>query len=491
MGKSKQTNWDLSYVPQARRVLFKAEMARAAIPAFCEALHTKVQEIEGMVFYYWQQLSSGVSIIRYEWDVKILKKREPLRVGIIVNITRNPLKDAIIYVTTREAYVARAKTPPTLDVQAEQAALESIQSVLTEAHYRTTPQAQKTFYIVKYVELLAEFSYTDYAASSDGLLTICPTVGLLKNKILDKKISAIVLSVSAPSLESAKDRVSTLITRFCALATLAHGVIVKDSHVRWPRPFKPVEFVTSLPPPPIGQLYPKHQRIILHPSRLNTNKQDMVISLWQTFGILSPAKQEAFLQSILAYYAGLENLTTQPTLAIVAFTAVLSSLAEGGAKKCPGKLSCSQCGSLDWKHNLQGEAIVIVNRIAELLKLNKDTMDRLSELIKRVYTRQRSAFVHGALLRHGERNKNDSLQGLIPSETDLVSDVFQYRQDLLSMMLLARKALLAELASASAQPLHQEIHSDVFDGKITLVDQYSISIKLKSKRPAQIRVEPL
>ena len=155
------------------------------------------------------------------------------------------------------------------------------------------------------------------------------------------------------------------------------------------------------------------------------------------------------------------------TLAIVAYIAALSSLSE--TSKCPGQVSCSQCGQLAMKHDKVGDKAAILALIKDLLEPTSEQEIRLQNIIERVYRKQRSAFIHGAELRHEEFYQGVGLPKAFPTEKEPVRKTFYYRLDFLSMELIARRTLLSWLSRKNGINLNLEM----FNLKESPIEVYS------------------
>lgn len=150
--------------------------------------------------------------------------------------------------------------------------------------------------------------------------------------------------------------------------------------------------------------------------------------------------------SLLAYYAGMELVNTHPTLATVTVIAALGSLYT--VPKCDGSLACTKCNALPWKHNLLGDRSTLTNVLSELFGIAVDDPERknLAELLERIYSKHRSAFVHSAIMRHGEMGEGQMDSIAIPTETSHVPNLYEYFHDLQAFMKVARRGILEHLA---------------------------------------------
>jgi hypothetical protein len=136
-------------------------------------------------------------------------------------------------------------------------------------------------------------------------------------------------------------------------------------------------------------------------------------------------------------------------LASVAFVAALGIFSK--RKACAGEVECSNCGPLqNFRHDLIGERASLFAALVELfgLKAQDPHFKELDNLLIRVYRDQRSAYVHGAKLRHRELTRR-SIRNAQPDATDPFSEEFLRGLDLYSVAQMTRRAVLKFMAQQS------------------------------------------
>ena len=111
----------------------------------------------------------------------------------------------------------------------------------------------------------------------------------------------------------------------------------------------------------------------------------------------------------------------------MAYVASLSALFSS-PESCTGKVSCSVCGDRP-NHYLRGDIASIREGIADTLGLALDEGRDVSALVGSVYSKQRSAYVHDAVLRRSEL-KDFPVNIHRPTENSPVSDELQFAEDL-------------------------------------------------------------
>lgn len=163
-----------------------------------------------------------------------------------------------------------------------------------------------------------------------------------------------------------------------------------------------------------------------------------------------------FFNSLFAYHVGMQLRSKHPTLATVCFLAALAPL--GVRTVCDEKLTCPSHGPLTIRHDIIGERAAILELLSDLLALGPEAKDRLDRLLSRVHRKQRSGFVHNALLSHGEYQKVQMLS--LPSDDGPVSELLQRRDDMRSLEEVTRWGLIGWCAREVKEPVPSEFQPD-------------------------------
>lgn len=489
MAKRESVAWDLTWCPPAKRALLRDPISRDRVSSFCEGIQTTVREKGGIVYYYWNDPKYHEATMRCEWDIQSIIERKALRLGIIIKITPEKLADFFFYITTYQVYKDREQSFSQLTQASINEGMAAIDDVMAESLRRTKENALHRYYAVRYIEVPPNADCPNYLYSEDGSLIICPTVTLVENRRVTKRVSAILIAVEAVSRDSARDHGITKAAIFCALGTLSYQAPLRESILNWPKSRVALECLETLPPPPISLLYPKcasGKQPLIDGSA--NEALTLLMILWKAYALLQQKKQKKFLDALLAYQAGMEVSSSQPTLAVVSFTAVLSSFKISKGQKCQGQLECSVCGKIKLQHNHKSESDLIVEQIVKRLSITSaSSKERLSELIRRVYAEQRSAYVHDAVLRQGEQNRGNAL--LLPGAKLTATDVHMHRLDLYSLAHITRKMLLADLVDSSGIPLPSALHAELFDGKMFVDSNMEVSFALGAWRSIELRTK--
>ena len=221
----------------------------------------------------------------------------------------------------------------------------------------------------------------------------------------------------------------------------------------------------------IDRLYPSQENKPILES-LEPKVEERFKWIWSQYNKIYSMENETLVTVLLAYYAGKSIQKQQPTLALISYIAVLNSLAKRAIQKCPGEITCSRCGVLsDFKHNIIGDRAAIESTVSNILELGAlpEKQKELKNLIKRVFYDQRSAFVHGAELRHGEFHQGDQFPLSFPTINEPVGDLFIYKNDLISLEWVVRLTLLKWMSKEAKCPI---------DCNLMGIDETKISLKL-------------
>jgi len=325
---------------------------------------------------------------------------------------------------------------------------------------RSTPKRKKPYHAIFYVELPPFRRIAETIKLPEFGIIVFPTVILGKE---NKRVSAIGITINESSQQTAKAIALQKIATVCALLTLARGTVYKTYIPEWPKNRKQIEFLESINQPiPLESLYP-YRRWQSSMDNIDDDFGECLEKILMLYYSLSKHDRDNFIDSLLAYYAGKELFNSHPTLSVVALLAALSPF--GKADKCPGKVNCSSCGELKFgndnpfRHNLISDRDALVNSLGEIFKIDQksDMHKELNDLITRLYQKQRSAFVHGAILRHGEYHQDYNLPASLPTPNQQYSDLLLYRRDLISLEPLVRNALLNLLSDETCIPLDENL----------------------------------
>lgn len=172
--------------------------------------------------------------------------------------------------------------------------------------------------------------------------------------------------------------------------------------------------------------------------------RDLALGAIDLMSKTSVETNDSLWRAIHAWAGGQEIQSNQPTLASVAFIAGLSAFSN--PHDCIGDVTCSRCGNPPLNKKI-GKTDAIVEDLATTLQLNKEDRKKTRSLIRKVYDKQRSSYVHDAVLRHAEMQDGESIGR--PAETRIVGRLLEMSEDLTSVNRLARRSVIARLTNYS------------------------------------------
>jgi hypothetical protein len=334
----------------------------------------------------------------------------------------------------------------------------------------------KQFHTVHYIKLHAQgLLQTAFDLPALKALVL-PTVLLGKE---NARVSAIIQTVSARFRDEAKQTSARQFSKLLALLTLAAGQHFEPYRSTLGR-IRLKEFAKHVHPAlALEQVYPKGKY------KNGTHPNDQALwnglrSVSAHYSTLDTALQRKLGDSIFAYYTAKEMLSNFPTVAAVALIASLKLFRK--IHKCDGSVICSRCGSLNYRHDLKGESRSISDAVCDEFGLGPADERRiaLGAVLKDIYSTHRSGYVHDAILRHGEFNQQ--LPDHLPSTNEAISRQLRWRNGLMTMDLVSRRALLHcihRLAGKEFDPLTYGIDRDKFKSAVGSTSQFVVGSKYR------------
>lgn len=439
-------------------LLWKLEVKipRNFIPKICQQLYGIVHERIGSTFYDPDFTSNKINC-RYEWIRKYNKNKIGTHLGIYFIVGDNDLEEIFLYLTTNEAIYNNQAPLPKFSNKFIKIIQNEIIQTFKEAVNCLKEDAFKTRYVIFYIE--SHYGIEEEFETEDKKVKVFPS-----SSIQGKIVSPVLISTSAPSNQRAKPTALHEIAYFCAFHTLANGQLCQTIDVKWPKRKSKIDFLDALDIDDINILYPNRTK----PAVIFNNNVPIRIKLiWGLYHKLMIENKDNFLKALFAFYSAYSIMHKYSTLSIVAYISSLSCLTS--TVKCSGNITCSLHGKLSFKHNVVGETKAILNLINSLFNLTTDQENEISSLIKRIYQKHRSAFVHGAELRFGEFHKDCGVPTATPNDNSIVKDEFFYKQDFMAFQLLTRLILLKWLHVKNGV----ELDYDLFDLDKLLLKKYS------------------
>ncbi len=491
-GKLKELYYNPHLLPPRINWVISAEIARREIPQLCEQLHAIVSERQGATFYY-PNVDTQTTTCRYEWHHEWEGQRFALRIGIMFAIGEHDIKQIDAYITTSEAVADPTIAPPALPQRLIEHLQKETVDTLIEAARRSQPEARKDRHIVFHIEMPYMMGVAHSVITHDGRIHLFPTT-IIKDG--NKRVSAVSITVNAASNESGKAEALRNLGLLCALLTLANGQFYQSITLNWSRNRPPIMFFESLENVDIQRLYP-YRKSPPKPEKFDERVVERLKWIWYQFHKMTDSDKDTLIPALFAYYAGRDAFGKQSTLAIVAHMAALSSLAQSRTQKCLGEITCSICGNLtNFQHNIVGDRAAVTSQVIDSLQLQSKPTEKeqLEGLIERVYGKQRSAFVHGAELRHEEYHQGVGLPAAFPTAEKPVRDLYFYQSDLISLENVTRRTLLEWIAQKTNTPVDYKLlgleglkisFKTFLEGSISLPANRVVALQMTGQENAQ------
>lgn len=450
-------------------------VAGLELAPLAEALTTVVRERAGAALVY-PDLDAGGTKIRVEWQLD-RKRRYWWRLGIVLSGVPGRPPAITAYVGPGDAHRGGTITANAEEADAISSEFAAVLAA-SSARVRGTTGSQRVLF---YLELPAPWSL--------DLDTSLPAYGaqVLSSMIVKPNeacVSAAVVTLREDSKIAAREQAWPLVAEVAAVLTVATGASVRV-WTRQPRGFQ--HPVTD--PGTRGKVYPRRffrrDRVDL---RRDFSRRASVIA--EVVGRLGSAERDVVQRMLFAYAAGRDVHHRQPTIAAVAYLAVLAA----GLKQ--ERCEAAVCGEhgVPARHPVQGERDLIVERLLSRGVVVEDEREDLRRLLGRAYGEQRSAFVHDAQFVHTERSA-PRLLGL-PTSDSVVSQHWQRRNDLARIESLAQGLVFRELASRAGVvlvgphvPVSVREHTG-FEGVVHTRPHVRLEIRSLTRRPTYIVAEP-
>jgi len=455
MTKGKPFYYSVRTLPSNISFSIPLSLPRKLVPQLCEQIHSITSEKKGVSFYY-PNVAEGVTTCRYEWNYKRIRSGEYIRLGLLIRVSEDDLKELTAYISTNAASKEQASVLSKISKKITADSINELIVTAKNAVQRMDQTGQNPLFIILHIEMPYKKGIGNEISTEDGLIHIFPTRILKREK--NKRVSAICINVNAKSFDSGRDEAVRCVEIFCALMTLAEDSIYKLTSIKANKKRVANRFLNSLININVDDLYPAQKNTPML-EELDSKIEERLNWVWNQYNNVPRKERKILTTALYAYYAGRSIQGQQPTLSLVSYIAVLNSLAKNAIKKCPGEVACSQCGTLNnFNHYLVGDRAAIESLICELLELGEraSIKQELKRLIGRLFGDQRSAFVHDAKLRHREFQKS-GLPLSFPTVDNHVGDSFVYANDLRSLEDIVRRILLKWIAREAKTHLDEDL----------------------------------
>ena len=425
---------------------------RKEVPELCEGLKFIANERHGGSYYY-PDYKNGKMAVAFEWYLPYRGWKFGYKVGIEFWIEKDDLKQIGVYVLYGEDHPKRGKSPRFSVLEQRKFQNKMIESVTLASNWRTQLPLQQ-FHTVRYLELQGLGVIKHHIEIPPLNVIILPSVLLGKE---NARVSAVIQTVSARFKGEAKASGGDFL-RFCALVTLATG-----SHHQ---PYKSTlgrtplkQFVNGKSPVPSHEnIYPRGKYREATEEKIDLSMGGVKLASEQ-YASLELQTRLRFDDCLFAYYTAKDLLgKNYGTVAAVALIAALKP----------------------FRQKNKGEAASIADSLCGEFGLHLGDKRRVDirDVIRDVYSKQRSGYVHEAILRHGEFGSATPLSA--PTEKSVISERLAARNRLLTLDFLTRRALLQYLANLAQQKFSSGaygIDSEKYKCEIGSMSQFVVGSK--------------
>lgn len=458
------------------QINLKVNIKRNQIPKMCNAFDVLIAERGGITSYYPRKPSNNATMCRYEWFMNYEDDPYGIRISTLFIVEDKDINELTFLLSWGSNLKSKVGTSFSEDLLKD--IKNEIQSFLSDLNEVINKKPNIIWTLVYYLDLKPGNGIKE--SINNDIMTIYPTVKHIKKGNL---ITAIGMHIHAHYKSEAKNKWFYSFNKTVTLLSLFLDSTCKRAIIELPEGFEQPTFEGK--DISTEKIYPMED--YTYETGEIFEIKDIFSIVINLMSISSLHNDKKLWQSINAYVAGQEIQNNQPTLSSVAFITSLAAFSKG--LKCNGEIICSKCGNLEnFHHNLKSEKDSLIEDISKTLQIdsNAEKMKDLENLIKNVYYKQRSAFVHDAILRHSELDKDIKIEILHPTDKKNISKKLEFDEDLRSIQHLARAVLLHKLLpfDRRIQVLIDSMGSDLkimhptlFGGHFTFKGTHRLQIK--------------
>lgn len=459
-------------------VKLEVNIPRQETPLVCSAFDIIMSERFGGSFYY-PRFPDKRTRCRYEWFLSYKKDPYGIRISTYFDVGDKDIMELPFLLSWGPRFASNAGTQFSKITQKR--IVEEIQSVGRDINKIIHEEPRIIWTFLSHIDLPPGRGI-EHVVTSD-FITVYPSVRHKKEGVL---LSAVGVHIPAHFRAQAKNIGLPIFDKFIALLSLLSGAPIARARVKWPKNFKFNDAFEGKDVS-IEKLYPMTRyEIALKQLSDLTDIIKIAVNLISQPSIVN---NQVLWRSTNAYVAGQEIKQNQPTLSSVAFIASLAAYSK--ETKCDGNVTCSKCGNLSvakgFRHDLVSEKDSLIEAVRNALLMEPDSkeMKTLRNLIRDVHSKQRSAFVHDAKLRHAELDKENAQLGH-PGESKIVCEELEFMEDLNSIQEIARRVLLSRLLPFDIRI--QAILDSISDSGIKRHTAFTFSNTLRARRTVGIRL---
>jgi hypothetical protein len=429
---------------------FPVDIPRNSVGTFCEHLHLLIAEKSGASIFS-PDIENERNTCRFEWNRKWMNEQFGLRIGLTFVVSKDPISEIQGYFTSKDLINATEGTPPTLDAALVTSITAEISETIWNAlNWEIVEQEKKEWRVVFHVSAPDALGFSQSVEAANGHFRF------LKTRIVPKdltRVSVLIVKCEARSSVIAQQKASAEVMIVLALLTLAERRKYELAPQNWPRSRKFNNVLPSSKTINEDKLYPL-RRYVEGVEAMDQGVIQRFDELWAAYEALQGADRKVFTPALLAHYAALNSSINYATISTVAHIASLAALSKTLQKKCSGELTCSLHGPLNWKHDETSETKAIIETILTTCTIRDEAQrTAIKKLIKRTHAEQRSAFVHGAQLRHAEFKQGAQIPPAIPANDAATNKLFTAQDDLISIAAITRRTLIEWLVMKSVRQL--------------------------------------
>ncbi|NTU49886.1 MAG: hypothetical protein HGA87_03185 [Desulfobulbaceae bacterium] len=465
---------------------FPVDIPRNSVGTFCEHLHLLIAEKSGASLFS-PDTENERNTCRFEWNRKWMNEQFGLRIGLTFVVSKDPIAEIQGYVTTKDLINATEGTPPILDAALVTSITAEISETIWNAlNWEIVEQEKKEWRVIFHVSVPHALGFSQSVETANGRFRF------LKTRIVPKdltRVSALIVKCEARSSVIAQQTASAEVMIVLALLTLAERSKYELAPQKWPRSRKFNNVLPSSKTVNEDKLYP----LRCYVEGVEAMDQGVIQrfdELWAAYETLQDADRKVFTPALLAHYAALNSSINYATISTIAHIASLAALSKTLQKKCTGELTCSLHGHLNWKHDEMSETKAIIETILTTCTIQDEAQRTdIKKLIQRTHREQRSAFVHGAQLRHAEFSQGAQMPPAIPANDAATNELFKAQEDLISIAGITRRTLIEWLEMKSARRLDRP-KMNISTERVVYHQRLATTVTLHANVVTQIAMQP-
>lgn len=344
--------------------------------------------------YFYPNVDANCTTCRYEWHLPWRNRAAQIRLGLIFEVQRGDAPNVgLAYLGTNNGYEDRGSTNYPAKISKRKFS-EFQNFLISEVIKANTPRSQReqqSWQFILYAKGSVCYWSKPFLALDRTMLVLPPRLdeGVLR--------TAVVIRSTGITKGEAHRKAMRKFHLTLALLSLATGGTWQASD--YIGKYELMEGKLRVRSELANELFPDGT----YPKALGSNLPVCAVAIIR-YGLAildsNKASSGKLLRALFAYYGGMLANSKTPSLASVAFTASLGVFAGTNQVKCSGRIECSECGQLDWQHNLVGDRAAISELVAAALNrvfgADFTGNQQFQAWVKKVYNAHRSQYVHSA-----------------------------------------------------------------------------------------------